>query len=107
MSQPVACPTGFRQLAGGLIALALIAIGVDLMAQLTVSLPASLPGENPADFAGGGFHMAHSMVALPLAVTVWDWCLPAITAALLSGACGWWWSAHLHPTTLWAAVKTA
>lgn len=39
----------------GLIAVALIALGLKLISQIPIALPGSLPGENPVDFASGGF----------------------------------------------------
>ena len=92
-------------LLAGLAALALVALGLQLIGQITVSLPANLGGENPVDFASGGFRAAASVVHLPVAATVWDWIAPPVVAAVACGAWGWLWSGEARDTSLWAAIK--
>jgi putative ABC transport system permease protein len=95
----------FQGLLAGLIALVLVAIGVQLIGQLSVSLPASLGGENPADFAGGGFRAAASMVQLPVTVTWSDWLIPPVMTAAACGLWGWLWSRAPKGLSLWVAIK--
>ena len=61
---------------GGLLALALVAVGMALFGHVSLTLPASLPGENPVEFATGGFRAALARVPLPISATLWDWLLP-------------------------------
>jgi putative ABC transport system permease protein len=93
-------------LLGGLLALALIALGIALMAQVAISLPSTLPGENPVNFAVGGFKAASSAVHLPIVTTLWDWLGPLVVATLAAGLWGWLWSADHRQQSLWAAIKT-
>jgi len=90
----------------GFIALALIALGLKGIGQIPITLPASLPGENPVDFANSGFHAASSMVLLPAVATMWDWILPPIGAAIACGAWGWIWSRAATARGLWTAIKS-
>lgn len=90
----------------GLIALALIALGLKLIGQISIALPGSLPGENPVDFANGGFRVASSSVLLPAVATLWDWAVPPIAAAIACGAWGWIWSRAAIDRELWAAIKS-
>ncbi len=94
-------------LLGGLLALVLVALGVEAMAHVAISLPSSLPGENPADFAMGGFRAASSAVSLPIATTVWDWVGPVTIATFGAGLWGWLWSADSRHQSLWAAIKSS
>jgi ABC-type antimicrobial peptide transport system permease subunit len=94
-------------LLGGLVALALVALGIALMGQVVISLPATLPGENPVNFATGGFQAAKSAVHLPIATTVWDWAGPVIVATLAGGLWGWLWSADRRQQSLWATIKSS
>lgn len=91
----------------GLIAVALIALGLKLISQIPIALPGSLPGENPVDFASGGFRVASSSVLLPAVATLWDWALPPIAAAIACGAWGWIWSRAAIYRELWAAIKSS
>ena len=59
-------------LLGGFLSLALIVLAAALVARVAISLPAVLPGENPVNFATGGFQAASSAVHLPIAITLWD-----------------------------------
>ncbi len=93
-------------LLGGLLALALVALGVALMSQVAISLPSSLSGENPVNFAHGGFQAASSAISLPVATTVWDWLGPVAIATLAAGLWGWLWSAESGQQSLWAAIKS-
>ena len=92
-------------LLGGLLALALVALGVALMSRVAISLPAVLSGENPVNFAHGGFQAASSAINLPVATTLWDWLGPVAIATLAAGLWGWLWSAESGQQSLWAAIK--
>jgi putative ABC transport system permease protein len=102
----VAVEMAAQGLLGGLAAIALIALGVELLAHVAISLPASLPGENPVNFAGGGFRAASSAVSLPIVTTIWDWVGPVTIATLGAGLWGWLWSADRRHQSLWAAIKS-
>jgi ABC-type antimicrobial peptide transport system permease subunit len=93
-------------LLGGLLALALVALGAMLMSRVAISLPASLSGENPVNFAQGGFKAASSAVSLPITTTIWDWLGPVAIATLGTGLWGWLWSADRGQQNLWAAIKS-
>ena len=93
-------------LLGGLLALALVALGVALMSQVAISLPSSLSGENPVNFAHGGFRAASSAISLPVVTTVWDWLGPVAIATLAAGLWGWLWAAESGQQSLWAAIKS-
>lgn len=93
-------------LLGGLIALALVALGIALIGQVAISLPATLPGENPVNFATGGFQAASNAVSLPIATTVWDWVGPVTIATFGCGLWGWLWSADRRQQSLWATIKS-
>jgi len=93
-------------LLGGLLALALIALGVALMSRVAISLPATLSGENPVNFAHGGFKPASSAVSLPIATTLWDWIGPVAIATFGAGLWGWLWSAESGQQSLWGAIKS-
>jgi putative ABC transport system permease protein len=94
-------------LLAGFAALVLVAIGLQLIGQITVSIPANLGGENPADFAGGGFRAAASLVRLPVTATWLDWLSPPAVAATACGLWGWLWSRETKGLSLWVAVKEA
>jgi putative ABC transport system permease protein len=93
-------------LLAGLVAVALIMLGLKLVGHVPIVLPGRLPGENPVDFANGGFRLASSSVLLPAAATIWDWVLPPIGAAAACGAWGWIWSRAITARGLWAAIKS-
>jgi ABC-type lipoprotein release transport system permease subunit len=101
----LAAEMALQGLAAGLIALALLALGSGLLAQISVSLPASLSGENPAHFAAGGFTLGASKIALPVTLTVWDWLSGPVLATLVLGVCGWWMAADRKSRSLWAAIR--
>lgn len=92
-------------LAGGVLALMIVALGMLLLANITLTLPASLPGENPIDFAGGGFRAAPERVALPILATMGDWLLPPVLAGIFCGLIAWWLALRLENGSPWAAVK--
>ena len=92
-------------LIAGLVALALLAVGSDVLAHISITLPANLPGENPATFAPGGFQAGASKIALPISLTVWDWLSGPIVAILGLGICGWWMAADHKAKSLWAAIR--
>ena len=93
-------------LIGGLLALALIAIGAALIGQVAISLPAVLPGENPVNFATGGFQATSSAVHLPVATTLWDWLGPPVVATLAAALWAWLGAADRRQQSLWATIKT-
>ena len=93
-------------LLGGLLAVVLIALGMELIAHITISLPANLGGENPANFANGGFRAASSVVRLPVTTKIWDWLIPPFLAAVACAIFGWLWSGRAKDTSLWAAIKS-
>ncbi len=101
----IAVEMALQGLAAGLIALGLLAGASVLLAQISVDLPASLPGENPASFAGGGFQLGASKIALPVTLTAWDWLLGPIVATVALGICGWWMAADRKAKSLWAAIR--
>lgn len=92
-------------LAGGLLALGLLAIAMVLLGNVTLQLPANLMGENPVDFASGGFKAPPENVALPISATLWDWLLPPVFAGLFCAIAGWLLSARSTAGSLWLAVK--
>ena len=94
-------------LLAGLAALVLVALGLELIGKVTIALPTNLGGENPVDFAGGGFRAAASVVHLPVAATIWDWIAPPVVAAAACGVWGWLWSGEARGRSLWAAIKAA
>ena len=56
-----------------------------LLAHISLKLPASLPGENPASFAAGDFQLGASTIALPVTLTAWDWLAGPLVAAVALG----------------------
>ncbi len=103
----VAVEMCIQGLVAGALALVLIAFGLEAMARITIALPASLPGENPVDFASGGFRAASSSVGLPVVATLWDWTIPPLVAALACGSWGWLVAGDPRDRSLWAAIKSA
>ncbi|MGB0084900.1 MAG: ABC transporter permease [Rhodomicrobiaceae bacterium] len=101
----IAVEMALQGLFGGILALALVAVGSDLFSQITIALPANLPGENPATFAAGGFQAGASSIALPVSLTVWDWLPGPFLAAFALGVCGWWMAADRKAQSLWSAIK--
>jgi len=102
----VAVEMALQGLLAGLLALGLMAAGTLLLAHVSVTLPASLPGENPASFAAGDFQVGASKVALPVSLTAWDWLSGPFAATVSLGLCGWWMAADRGARTLWAAIRT-
>jgi len=92
---------------GGLLALALVAVGIALFGHVSLTLPASLPGENPVEFATGGFRAALARIPLPISATLWDWLLPPVVAGTACALLGWWLSARQMGGSLWVSVKAA
>ena len=101
----IAAEMALQGFVGGVLALGLVALGSELFAHITIALPASLPGENPAAFAAGGFQAGASAIALPVSLTLWDWLPGPFLAALALAICGWWMSADRKARTLWSAIK--
>jgi len=102
----IATEMALQGLAAGLLALGLLAVGSGLLAHISINLPASLPGENPASFAAGGFQLGASKIALPVTLTAWDWLSGPIVATVALGICGWWMAADRKAKSLWAAIRT-
>ena len=103
----IAAEMALQGLIAGLVALALLAVGSDVLAHISITLPANLPGENPATFAPGGFQAGASKIALPISLTVWDWLSGPIVAILGLGICGWWMAADHKAKSLWAAIRAS
>ncbi len=101
----IAAEMALQGLIAGLIALGLLAIASNLLGHISMNLPASLAGENPASFAGGGFEIGASKVALPVTLTIWDWLSGPIVATAALGICGWWMAADRKTRSLWAAIR--
>jgi len=101
----LAAEMALQGLAAGLIAIALLAVCSGLLAQISVNLPASLAGENPANFAAGGFKLGASTIALPVTLTLWDWLSGPMLATLVLAVCGWWMAADRKSRSLWAAIR--
>jgi ABC-type lipoprotein release transport system permease subunit len=101
----IAAEMALQGLIAGLIALVLLALAGNLLAQISINLPASLPGENPASFAGGDFHLGASTIALPVTLTIWDWISGPVVATVALGICGWWMAADRKTRSLWAAIR--
>jgi ABC-type antimicrobial peptide transport system permease subunit len=101
----VAAEMALQGLAAGIIAVGLLAAGGGLLAHISIDLPASLPGENPASFAAGGFQIGASKIALPVTLTGWDWLSGPLVATLALGFCGWWMAADRKAKSLWAAIR--
>ncbi len=92
-------------LIGGLVALGVLAVALALLGQVHLQLPSNLAGENPVDFAAGGFQPPPESVALPVRATLWDWLVPPLVTALFCALAGWLISARLTLGSLWTAVK--
>jgi MacB-like periplasmic core domain/FtsX-like permease family len=101
----IAAEMALQGLIGGLLAVGLLAAGSVLLAHISISLPASLPGENPASFAAGDFHLGSSTVLLPATLTAWDWLSGPLLSTLALGICGWWMAADRRSKSLWAAIR--
>jgi ABC-type antimicrobial peptide transport system permease subunit len=101
----IAAEMALQGLIAGLIALGLLALGGNLLGHISINLPASLPGENPASFAGGGFEIGASKIALPVTLTIWDWLSGPLVATVALGICGWWMAADRKTRSLWAAIR--
>jgi len=101
----IAAEMSLQGLIAGLIALGLLALAGYLLAQVSINLPASLPGENPASFAAGDFHVGASRVALPVTLTAWDWIMGPVAATAALAVCGWWMAADRKARSLWAAIR--
>jgi ABC-type antimicrobial peptide transport system permease subunit len=101
----IAAEMALQGLVAGLLALALLAAGSTLLAHISVSLPASLAAENPANFAAGGFHLAASKIALPVTLTAWDWLSGPLVAFIALGIFGWWMAADRKSRSLWSAIR--
>ena len=97
--------TAFQGIVGGLLALGLVAIGLAVLGNITLQLPTGLPGENPVNFARGGFAAPPQSVALPVSASIWDWALPPIVAGVFCALVGWLLSAKLTAGSLWTAIK--
>ena len=103
----IAAEMALQGLIAGLLALGLLAAGSVLLAHISINLPASLPGENPASFAAGDFHLGASTITLPVMLTAWDWFSGPLVATLALGICGWWMAADRKSKSLWAAIRAS
>ena len=103
----VAAEMALQGLLGGVLALVLVAVGSVVLAHVSIPLPANLPGENPVTFAAGGYQLSASRIALPIAVTAWDWLSGPLLATLALGLCGWWLAADRKSQSLWSAIRGA
>ncbi len=92
-------------LAGGVLALVLLAIAVTTLHGVSLQLPASLPGENPVNFVADSFRAPIEQVALPIHLSVWVWFVAPLLSALFCGLSGWLLSARVTTNALWAAIK--
>ena len=101
----IAAEMALQGLIAGLLALGLLVAASALLAHISLNLPASLPGENPASFAAGDFHLGASTIALPVTLTAWDWLAGPLVAAVALGLCGWWMAADRKAKSLWAAIR--
>ena len=97
--------TALQGIAGGLLGLILVAVGVSLLGTVSLSLPASLPGENPADFLTGSFRSAPESIRLPILVTNLHWLLPPAVAGAMCALLGGWISSRQTLGSLWASSK--
>lgn len=105
LRREVAVEMAVQGLLAGIVALAILAIGIDILSRVTIALPVNLPGENPATFAAGGFQEAASRIALPVSATAWDWVVGPTAAVLCLALCGWWMSVVRGSQNLWSAMK--
>ncbi|HTT48328.1 MAG TPA: ABC transporter permease [Pseudolabrys sp.] len=101
----IAAEMVLQGLIAGLLALGLLAAGSVLLAHISINMPASLPGENPASFAAGDFHLGASTITLPVTLTVWDWLCGPLAATVALGICGWWMATDRKSKSLWAAIR--
>jgi putative ABC transport system permease protein len=101
----VAVEMALQGLIAGILAVGLLVIGSDVLAHISINLPTNLPGENPANFAGGGFKIGASQVTLPVTLTVWDWLSGPLVATVALGVCGWWMAADRKAKSLWTAIR--
>ena len=101
----IAAEMALQGLVAGVLALGLLAIGSEALAHVDIALPANLHGENPASFAAGGFAVGASSIALPVALTPWDWLAGPLVATLALAVCGWWLAADRKAKTLWSEIK--
>jgi len=92
-------------LIGGLLALGILAIALLLLGQVTLQLPSNLAGENPVNFAAGGFQPPPESVVLPVRAMWWDWLIPPLVTGLYCALIGWVLSARTTTGSLWTAVK--
>ena len=92
-------------LVAGLLALGVLAVALVLLGQVQLQLPSNLAGENPVDFAAGGFQPPPESVALPVSATWWDWLIPPLVTGLFCALTGWVLSARATTGSLWTAVK--
>lgn len=103
----LAAEMAVQGIVGALLALGLVAAGMALLSEVTLAMPAGLPGENPVDFAAGGFRAAPDLVKLPVSATPWNWLLPPLVTALSCGLLAWLVSTRLLAGSLWARIKSA
>ncbi len=102
----IAVEMALQGLIAGILAIALLAIGSEALAHISVVLPTNLPGENPATFAPGGFQTGASRIALPVLMSIWDWLSGPVIAIVALGICGWWMEGDRKTKSLWAAIRS-
>lgn len=101
----LATEMALQGLLAAMLALALCVGGAMLLSHVQLSMPGSLPGENPVDFAQGGFKAPLVRVALPVTLNTWFMVLAAIAAVVVAWTLGWLLSHRLSRGSRWAAVK--
>ena len=101
----VAAEMAVQGFLAGLVTLVLIVIALQIAGQIKVSLPVALPGENPVDFATGGFRAAASAMPLPATATIWTWLLPPIASTIACTLAGWLGARAVGRRGLWQALK--
>jgi putative ABC transport system permease protein len=101
----VAAEMAAHGLIAGLAAVALVLAAQGLFANLSIPMPASLPGQNPVDFAAGAMRAPTAAIALPVVATLCDWIAPIVIATVACGWWGWLWSRDPKDKSLWAAIK--
>lgn len=101
----LATEMALQGLLAAMLAIALCIGGAILLSQVQLSMPGSLPGENPVDFAQGGFKAPLVRVALPVSLNPWFMILTGFTAVAVAWTLGWILSHRLSNGSRWAAVK--
>lgn len=101
----LAAEMALQGLLAALVAVGLCVGGVMLLSQVQLSMPGSLPGENPVDFAQGGFKAPLVRVVLPVSLNFWFTALATSSAVAVAWTLGWLLSDRLSKGSRWEAVK--